>query len=345
VQVHGRYFFPHSARGTSARALIGDDRSLRIEAPDGTVLASIPAKSVRVSSRLGNIARRFEFPDGGRFETEDNDGADTLLRDLRHIGASGLLNRFEGSLRWIAVATALAIAAGYAFVEFGIPAIALWLAQETPRSVAVLASNQTLDTLDGGAIGQSTLSEADKAKAFKLFETVAAKEPRGTGGYKLLFRHGDAIGANAFALPDGRIVMTDELWGFVKHDDEIEGVFAHEMAHVNHAHGLQRVYQASLVPAAFAVVTGDLSQVSQISAVLPGLLVQSAYSREFEQQADDDAAALLKRIGGKPSRLAEFLERLDQHYCGKDGCPPNWLGSHPETSLRAQRLRKAEREP
>ena len=30
----------------------------------------------------------------------------------------------------------------------------------------------------------------------------------------------------------------------IRNDDEIEGVFAHEMSHVNRAHVLQRVYQA-----------------------------------------------------------------------------------------------------
>ena len=60
---------------------------------------------------------------------------------------------------------------------------------------------------------------------------------------------------------------------------EIEGVFAHEMAHVYHAHGLQRVYQASLVPAAIAFITGDASQVGHFATILPGVLLQSAYSR------------------------------------------------------------------
>jgi predicted Zn-dependent protease len=79
--------------------------------------------------------------------------------------------------------------------------------------------------------------------------------------------------------------------------------------------------------------------------VLSGILVESSYSRGFEQQADDDAAATLKRMGAKPSRLAELLQRLDQAHCAKGGCLPSWIGTHPDTTSRAFRLRKEEREP
>ena len=48
------------------------------------------------------------------------------------------------------------------------------------------------------------------------------------------------------------------------------------------------------------------------AAILPGVLLQSAYSRTFEQQADDDAAALLRRHGEDPGQLADLLERMER---------------------------------
>jgi predicted Zn-dependent protease len=117
-------------------------------------------------------------------------------------------------------------------------------------------------------------------------------------------------------------------------------VFAHELSHVDRAHGLQRIYQAALVPAAIAFVTGDASQLGHFASILPGILLQSAYSREFEQQADDDAAITLHRMGKNPAALADLLERMERKVCGPKECGPNWLGSHPATALRAARLRK-----
>ena len=40
---------------------------------------------------------------------------------------------------------------------------------------------------------------------------MSAPRPRGRDGYMLHFRKGGPIGPNAFALPDGTIVLTDEL--------------------------------------------------------------------------------------------------------------------------------------
>ncbi|MDE2181636.1 MAG: M48 family metallopeptidase [Alphaproteobacteria bacterium] len=339
MHVDGRYFFPHSARFVTARATLEDDGVLKITGEDNAPLAEVRIRAVQVSSRLANIARRLTLPDGACFETYDNDGVDDLLREARRFGADSWVDRLERSWKSVVVSVALAGLAGYAFVAFGIPAIAAKLAQDTPPAVSQLLAEQTMAALDRTYLKPSTLSAADRAKAEALFKRVAANEPRGPGGYHLVFRDGGVLAANAFALPDGRVVMTDELWHLVRNDEEIEGVFAHEMSHVNHAHGLTRVYEASLVPAAIAVVTGDLSQVSQLAVILPGILAQSAYSREFEQQADDDAAATMMRIGARPARLAAFLERLEAKTCGKGGCGPSWLGSHPRTAIRADRLR------
>jgi predicted Zn-dependent protease len=45
-------------------------------------------------------------------------------------------------------------------------------------------------------------------------------------------------------------------------------------------------------------------------------------------------------MGKNPAALADLLERLERKVCGPKECSPNWLGSHPATALRAQRLRK-----
>ena len=340
MAIEGRYFFPKSARHVPARLSVEAGATLHIQGEDGAVLAEAPVRKVRVSPRLGNIARRFDLPGGGHFETYDNDGVDALVRGTRHLSGGGWIDRLERSWHSVAISVLLAALAVYAVVTYGIPATAIRLAQDTPPSMSRVLADQTMNVLDRSYLLPSRLGAEQRNKAQALFDRVASHAPRGRAGYRLVFRGGGIIvGPNAFALPDGRIVMTDELWGVVKNDDEIEGVFAHEMSHVDHAHGLQRVYEAALIPAAIAVVTGDVSQVSQLSVILPGILVQSAYSRAFEQQADDDAAALLLRMGAKPSHMADLLERLENKACAKKSCGPSWLGSHPETASRAERLR------
>jgi Zn-dependent protease with chaperone function len=343
--VQGRFFLPHSARVVAARATAVADMALRVETVDAVLLAEAPAAQLRISSRLANVPRRFEFRDGALFETDDNAGADALIAQLRGRRGQSLVYRLERSWRWISVSVLVAAALAYVFVAYGIPIAALWLAGHTPTYLAKITSDQTLSLLDDAELAATTLGVKDRQRAQVLFDRVAAHQTRPASGYHLLFRHGGPIGANAFALPDGRVVMTDELWLLVRNDAELEGVFAHEMAHVNHAHGLQRVYQASLIPAALALLTGDPSQFSQAATVLPAILVQSSYSRAFEQQADDDAAQTLKRIGENPSHLADLLERMEAKICATNTCLPSWIGSHPDTGKRAARLRREAKGP
>jgi len=335
--VAGRYFFPGTTRFVAARA-VADGDILRVEDESGTVLAHVALELVEISPRLGTLRRRFTFMDAGCFETEDSDAADCLLMGKRK-GVSA--HHLERSWQWAAVSVLFAAAAMFAFVVYGIPGIALWLAQETPPSFAATLSEQTLATLDRTVLKPSALPSPDRLRAEALFARAAGHGRSGSGQYKLLLRSAASLGPNALALPDGTIVMTDQLWPFVKADDEAIGVFAHEIAHVDHAHSLQAVYQAALVPAAIAVVTGDISQISQMAAILPGVLIQAAYSRGLEQQADDDAAMTVRQLGGNTARMADLLERLDTKLCGKAGCPANWLGTHPQTAARAARLRSA----
>jgi Zn-dependent protease with chaperone function len=337
--IAGRYFFPNSARTLAARAekVAG---TLRITTLDGERLAEAPFRSVQITPRLAALPRRLLLPDGGCFETADNDGVDAMIGAARHLLGGGWMDRVERSWRAVMIAIVLAAAAGAAFVIWGLPASAKALAAHSPEWLSVSVSEQAIETLDKHYLLPTRLTDAEQQRAQRLFDHVAAAGACDGHHCVLLFRQGGPpIGANAFALPDGHIVLTDQLMALVRADDELQGVFAHEMGHIVYAHALQRVYQASLLPAAIAVVTGDVSQVSQIAVILPGILIQSAYSRAFETEADLYAVATLKRMAARPAALADLLERLEKQHCGAKGCGPSWIGDHPDTASRAKQIR------
>jgi Zn-dependent protease with chaperone function len=337
--IEGRYFYPRSARFIAARLSRPQKRMVRIEAEGGTLLGEFPLGRVRIRERLGDIPRRFRLPDGAMFETTDNDAADELLRGTGRGGST--IDRLERSLRWVALSVLLILGSIYGFAAYGIPLLAGGLAQATPPNVIVFVSKRTLQTLDGRLLKPTRLKPGQKAKALTAFARAARHGHHPASAYRLLFRSAPGVGPNAFALPDGEVVVTDELFPFLKSDTELEGVFAHELSHVDHRHGLQSLYQASLVPAAIAVVTGDVSQFGQVATLPPGILVESSYARGFEQQADDDAAQTLKANGEDPAALAQLLQRLDAKMCGAKGCGRSWISDHPATMDRVDRLMKA----
>ena len=347
TEIEGRYFYPNAARFVPARASVIPKRILHVEDENGGVLAEVLGRQVTITARLASLARRFDLPDGARFETDDNNAADKLIWRLRKRRRGKMTDRLERAWPVVMLSLLITLAVGYYVFAQVIPIGAEWLARETLPAVAHTMSEQTLRVLDHTVLTSTKLKAEDQFRATKLFMKVAAHSPGGVSAYRLVMRAGradgqgkDLFGPNAFALPDGTIVMTDPLWALVKNDAEIEGVFAHEMSHVDHAHGLQLVYEAALIPAAIAIFTGDVSQVSQMAAILPGIIAQSSYSRGMEQQADDDGARVLRSMGEKPSRMADLLLRVEQKVCGKNGCGKNWLGNHPDTDLRAARLRR-----
>jgi predicted Zn-dependent protease len=153
-----------------------------------------------------------------------------------------------------------------------------------------------------------------------------------------MFRKGNGLGANAFALPDGTIIFTDEMVALSEHDDELAGVLVHEIGHVVHRHGMRTVIQDSLLGFVLLAITGDVSGSSELFLALPVLLTQLAYSREFEREADDYALDYLRSHGTPTTHFANLIRRIDEKTKGKcQASDEKWLdylSTHPMTEER-----------
>ena len=98
------------------------------------------------------------------------------------------------------------------FLQFGVPKLAEYVAKATSPSMEKKVGEQALQGLDS-QIGYFSPSEADPARKASITAAlnqlcVAIKDcPQ----YQLEFRDGGMIGANAFALPGGYMVVTDQI--------------------------------------------------------------------------------------------------------------------------------------
>ncbi len=152
------------------------------------------------------------------------------------------------------------------------------------------------------------------------------------------FRRGGRLGANAFALPNGIVIFTDEMVGLARSDDELLAVLAHEAGHVVHRHGVQRIIQDSLLAFAIRAITGDVSGTSELFLGLPVVLTELAYSREFEREADHYAVRYLRSQAVSPRHFADLMRRLqDQKQPEGLDLPGRWsdyLSTHPSMEER-----------
>jgi hypothetical protein len=152
--------------------------------------------------------------------------------------------------------------------------------------------------------------------------------------YQLEFRSGKGFGPNAFALPGGLIVITDDMVKAASTTEEVMAVLAHEIGHVELRHTLRSVLQQSVIGVAVATLTSDAASLGVAVAGLPMLVARTKYSREFEAAADKYAFQLLKQKGYSPADFASLMERLEKHT--KQPGIFAFISSHPVTSERIQ---------
>ena len=144
---------------------------------------------------------------------------------------------------------------------------------------------------------------------------------------------------NAFALPGGIVVLTDGLLQTAESPDEIAGVLAHEIGHVIHAHPTQAIFRTTAVSLLISALIGDFTGGVLIAGVAEWVL-NSAYSRDAEREADQFAIDRLNAVGIDGKGLARFFERLLEEYeQDRENPVLRLISTHPPTQERMEFIR------
>lgn len=290
-----------------------------------------PLTALRVSERVASAARKVTFPDGAYLEIADNAAFNALLAGTGH--RDSIVVRMQQSWRATLQVTVLLLALlvlGYLYV---LPAASGWVANALPETVERRIGQGTLDFLDQRFFSPSQLPQRQRDAIASRFR--AMKPPRdGAPHYQIVFRK-SRIGPNAFALPSGDIVLTDEIVKLIDDDNAVMGVLAHELGHLHQRHLMRRLIQSSAIGAASTVLFGD---VSAVLANIPTVMLDLKYSRDIELEADDYAIAMFKANGISLKSLAHTFEKLGS----EPGEFSSYLSTHPASAERIQRILKAE---
>jgi Zn-dependent protease with chaperone function len=293
----------------------------------------VPFADVKVDERLGRAPRRLHFKDGAFCEVADLHGLDLLLASTTH--RDGWVDRMQRQVKYVVlalIACAVLAVAGY---KWGLPWAAAKGAANMPAGISRQLSVQALRILDGGILLPSNIPANRRQVLSARFHGLRLPEG-GTPDSELLFRRSPQLGANAFTLPDGSIVILDDLVTLMDDDEQILATLAHEAGHAHGHHGMQLLLQSSIVGSFLAFYVGDISS---LLAVAPATLVQARYSRDLERQADDYGAAVLARNGMSPALLADALDKLRKSH--RETAQIAYLSSHPATEERMRHLRAA----
>ncbi|MFM1988979.1 MAG: hypothetical protein RJA99_1936 [Pseudomonadota bacterium] len=255
----------------------------------------------------------------------------------------GLAQRMQ--VRWAALlgVALMCVAVVAALHRVAIPWVGETLARHVPVEWELAVGREVLaaDWL------KPTALPADRQEVLRAgFEALRAEVRAVPGldpGYaprlELHFRRG--IGPNAFALPGGPVILTDELVeraaAMTLPDDAVLGVLAHEIGHVVHRHGTRMAIEQGVMNVGIALALGDLSTLTTtVASTVAGL----AYQRGHETQSDCFAIALMARAGRPTAPMADLLLDLGRRHGDTGGS--DWLSTHPSTPERAERLRRAD---
>lgn len=278
---------------------------------------------------VGNVPPALELPNDARIEFHQGIVPDWL--PLKHKTMLRRVGRLENSWKWAAAALVMMVLAVGALFRWGIPLAADYVAHALPETTLQTVGNQAEEAIVE-ITKTSGLSPSRQAEIRQRYVQVLQPERPA----KLLFRKGEMLGANAFAIPNHTIVLTDELVALAANDEEILAGLAHEQGHLVHRHSLQQVLRGIGVGVFLAAVTGDAGD---LLSNLPVMLVSANYSQAFEFEADHYALGALKQAGIAPKHLGDLLAKLEaKHGNGEAGA---WqvLSSHPQTEERLRRIR------
>jgi Zn-dependent protease with chaperone function len=350
------YFNGSSARAHPVQIWLADGL-LHVQG-DGIAL-TVPTAAVDWPERTRHGMRVAHFADGGLVQSEDSVAWDTWVQaqGLRE----SLVVKMQQNWRWVAGSVAVLLGLAMGLQQWGLPVAAEALVALTPPTLDTALGESTLSTLDKLLMQPTTLPEAEQNRIRNAFaQAVSHQTPGSVAPWKLEFRHSEKIGANAFALPGGTIIMTDEMVQLVDGDAQVlTAVLSHELGHVQRRHGLRMVVQATVLGAVGAVVWGDFSS---LLASVPVFIGQAQYSRTAEREADAHAVKVLQAAALSPTLMITLFDKLEAQRQAKQSEKPekpghgdadasekedSWLGiafsSHPSDAERVAFFRAAAR--
>lgn len=139
---------------------------------------------------------------------------------------------------------------------------------------------------------------------------------------------------NAFALPGNHVVVHTGLIYMCENSEELAGVLAHEIAHLEKRHVIQRMRTEGIITLLEgAVAQGGGSAVASAVGELAGL----AFSRDQENEADEVGFTFLTNSNIRPNGMATLFRKMKQE-SELSGYIPEFMSTHPELESRAQNI-------
>lgn len=335
IKISGYYFDGKSSQQTPVEICFFPAGEVLITGESLELKTSV--QQLTIASRLGNTRRNIYLQDGAKLETNDNDSVDLVCSHFDKNILQTLIYGWEKNWHYALIALLVSVVFIWGGIEYGVPVAAKIAAKGIPVSHEEDIGKEGIDALDKWLFLPTKIDPARQEHIKKVFNNTVI-ELKGKYHYRLKLRSSKQMGANAIALPGGIIVITDDFIDLAENDQQIIAVLAHEIGHIEHQHGIRALFQSSFSAILMAVILGDITSITSLSAALPTMLVKSKYSRNFELEADQYAVDYLQQQNIAVNQFVKILDRLAQQH--KSEIEFDYLSSHPAMGKRIEQIRE-----
>ncbi len=243
---------------------------------------------------------------------------------------------------WTIAAALAAFPIIYGIFTWGVPSLA------GPITAAIPIS---WETKLGQFIQQEFTDNEDVCENKELtenIESIMAKllMPIKDRPYKFELTIIDSPMVNAMAAPGGYLIVFRGLLQDTQSPEELAGVLAHEVQHVLLRHGMRLIVRHLSMAVIIAALSGDASGMLSYGLQAAQTLQALSYSREAENQADEQGLALLQQASINPEGMMSFFEKLGHEQDEERTSPLRYFSTHPPTTERRRHLEElASEEP
>jgi Zn-dependent protease with chaperone function len=177
----------------------------------------------------------------------------------------------------------------------------------------------------------------DSGVAHEAVNAIGARLTKGSK-YKYEFHVAEDASLNAFAFPGGVIVVHTGLIEATTRPEELAGVLAHEVQHVELRHSIRGMVKDLGLRGLFAFATGDLGG-SLLGEAAVGL-TSLKFSRDDESEADGAGFEALVAADIDPAGMASFFATMSRQ---AQDAPVAFASTHPASADREAALRERSR--
>jgi beta-barrel assembly-enhancing protease len=176
---------------------------------------------------------------------------------------------------------------------------------------------------------KSGLREVDEGAAVKVVQELGAKLTKGSK-YTYRWHVVENAEVNAFAIPGGHVVVNSGLIKKAASAEELAGVLAHEVQHVELRHSLRGVAGELLWQILIGMVWDSGSTLGGVAGNLGSL----SFSRDDETEADTLGLQLMAKAEIDPQGMVGMMKKLAEI----NSMEIPLLQTHPASAERVKRL-------